>query len=135
MCVGPFSLSLRIHVKTRHKLATRMATAMRYAPFQEFQSDESITAYLERLEMYFLANDVEEEKKVPLLLSHIGAKTYGLLRSLAAPSAPKEKTFKDLEKILKDHFEPTPSVIAERYRFHRRDQAVGESIGDYVAEL
>ena len=72
---------------------------------------------------------------MPLLLSHIGAKTYGLLRSLAAPSAPKEKTFKDLEKILKDHFEPTPSVIAERYRFHRRDQAVGESIGDYVAEL
>ena len=26
-------------------------------------------------------------------------------------------------------------MIAERYRFHRRDQAVGENITDYVAEL
>ena len=26
-------------------------------------------------------------------------------------------------------------MIAERYRFHRRDQAPGETIADYVAEL
>ena len=36
---------------------------------------------------------------------------------------------------MKSHFEPTPSVIAERYRFHRRDQASGESIANYVVEL
>ena len=36
---------------------------------------------------------------------------------------------------MKSHFEPTPSVIAERYRFHRREQASGESIAAYVAEL
>ena len=36
---------------------------------------------------------------------------------------------------MKAHFEPAPTVIAERYRFHRRDQASKESIGDYVAEL
>ena len=33
---------------------------------------------------------------------------------------------------MKAHFEPTPIVIAEPYRFH---QAAGESIGDYVTEL
>ena len=37
--------------------------------------------------------------------------------------------------MLKSHFEPAPIVIAERYRFHRREQAAGESIADYVAEL
>ena len=97
--------------------------------------DESITSYLERVELYFQANDVEEAKQVPILLSTIGAKTYELLRSLTAPKAPKEKSLKELQTLLKSHFEPAPIVIAERYRFHRREQAVGESIAEYVAEL
>ena len=33
------------------------------------------------------------------------------------------------------HFSPKPLVIAERYRFHKRDQLPGESIATYVAEL
>ena len=37
--------------------------------------------------------------------------------------------------MLKAHFQPKPLVIAERFHFHRRDQAVGESIADYVAQL
>ena len=37
--------------------------------------------------------------------------------------------------MLKSHFKPEPIVIAERYGFHRRAQAEGESIADYVAEL
>ncbi len=97
--------------------------------------EESITAYLERVELYFQANEVDAAKQVPILLSSIGAKTYELLRSLTAPKAPKEKTLKELTTVLKSHFEPAPIVIAERYRFHRREQAVGESIADYVAEL
>ena len=60
---------------------------------------------------------------------------YGLLRSLTAPKAPKESSFKELLELLKAHFKPAPIVIAERYWFHCRDQAAGESIGDYVAEL
>ena len=97
--------------------------------------EESITAYLERVELYFQANDVEETKQVPILLSSIGAKTYELLRSLTVPKAPKEKSLKELKTALTSHFEPAPIVIAERYRFHRREQDVGESIAEYVAEL
>ena len=74
-------------------------------------------------------------KKVPVLLSNIGAKTYGLLRRLVAPKAPKEKTLAEIKTLLESHFELTPSVIAERYRFHRRDQVQGETIAAYVAEL
>ena len=37
--------------------------------------------------------------------------------------------------MLKVHFQPKPLVIAERFHFHCRDQAVGESIADYVAQL
>lgn len=74
-------------------------------------------------------------RKTNRLLSNIEAKTYGLLQSLVAPKATKEKTLDEIKKLLKSHFEPTPSVIAECYRFHRRDQAAGETIADYVAEL
>ena len=52
-----------------------------------------------------------------------------------APEQPKEKSYNDLVAVLKKHFEPKPIVIAERFHFHRRAQAVGESISEYMAEL
>ena len=36
---------------------------------------------------------------------------------------------------LKAHFQPKPLLIAERFRFYQRSQAVGESVTDYLAEL
>ena len=113
-----------------------VANLIRYGQLHEFDAEnETATAYLQRVELYFDANDVVDEKKVPVLLSIIGAKTYGLLRSLVVPKALKEKTFAEIKTLLKNHFEPVPSVIAERYRFRRREQAPGESIASYVAEL
>ena len=115
------------------KLATWMAQCGR---LKEFNADsEPITAYLERIELFFEANEVTDGKRVPILLSNIGAKTYGLLRSLTAPITPKESSFKELSELLKAHVEPTPIVIAELYRFDRRDQAAGESIVDYVTKF
>ena len=49
---------------------------------------ETISAYLERVDMFFLANDINEDKKVPVLLSVLGAT---LLRNLVTPDAPKDK--------------------------------------------
>ena len=51
----------------------------------------------------------------PVLLSVIGPTTYALLRNLVTPAAPKDKEYATLCKLLKDHYEPTPIVIAERY--------------------
>ena len=96
---------------------------------------ETISAYLERVDMFFLANDINEDKKVPVLLSVLGATTYALLRNLVTPDAPKDKDFATLSKLLKDHYEPTPIVIAERYRFYSRKQNADESIAEYIAEL
>ena len=90
--------------------------------------DERISAYLERVELYFGANDIANEKKVAILLSVIGAKTYAVLRSLVAPDQPKDKSFAELKTLLKAHYDPKPLVIAERFRFYRRDQTAEESI-------
>ena len=54
---------------------------------------------------------------------------------MVAPDRPKDKTYNELVTVLKQHFEPKPLVIAERFHFHRRAQAVGESIAEYLAEL
>ena len=64
----------------------------RLGHINEFDSEkETISAYLERVEMFFQANDVKTEKRVPVLLSVIGAKTYTLLRNLITPATPKDE--------------------------------------------
>ena len=96
---------------------------------------DNISSYLERLQLYFEANSVGDEWKVAVLLTVIGAKTYETLRSLLAPVLPREKSFVELLRVLKKHFDPQPLVIGERFHFYQRSQKTGESIADFVADL
>ena len=52
-----------------------------------------------------------------------------------SPTLPQEATFDDLVKVLEDHFEPQPLVIAERFKFHNCKQQFSQSVADFVAEL
>ena len=97
--------------------------------------NETITSYLERVQLFMDANSVKREKEVPVLLSVIGGKIYTLLRNLVAPDEPKSKSFTELTEVLKSHFEPKPNTIAERFHFYRRVQQPGESVADFVAQL
>ena len=79
-----------------------MKDAPTFGHISEFVvEDESISAYLERVELYFGANDIAPEKKVAIFLSVIGVKTYAVLRSLVAPAQPKDKPFAELKMLLK----------------------------------
>ena len=101
-----------------------------------FQADnERITDYLEQVQLFYEANGIEEGKRVPVLLTAIGGKTYALLSNLLAPQKPSTKSFDELSVILKDHFEPKPVIIAERFHFHRRNQVAGEAVAEYLAEF
>ena len=54
-----------------------------------FDSDtDSWPAYSERLEQFFVANDIADGKKVAVLLTVIGTKAYTLLRNIIAPDKP-----------------------------------------------
>lgn len=101
--------------------------------FDETRGDWN--AYIERVERYFLANRVADDKKVAVLLTVIGGKTYSLLRTLTSPEKPADKTFNEIVAILKGHLSPKPLLIAERFRFHKRDQREDENIKTYVAEI
>lgn len=96
---------------------------------------DSIKAYLERVELYFVANKVPQDVQVPIFLSCIGAPTYSLLSDLFAPAAPASKLFQVISEALQNHFEPKRVVIAQRFHFHKCDQLEGESIANYDARL
>ena len=96
---------------------------------------ESFHEWTERLEQWFIANDIEDaRKKRALLLSKIGARAYKLLRSLAQ-NEPAKKTYEELKTLMVDHLHPKPNEIAQRYVFYKRDRRSGESVNQYVAEL
>ena len=79
-----------------------MATNATIGCLDELQvGTKDFDCYVERMEQYFIANDIPEGKKVPAFLSGIGAKAYELLCNLVAPDSPKDKRFNDLVKTLR----------------------------------
>ena len=103
---------------------------------QEFNPvSERISTYLERVELFFIAKGIAEGKQVPVFLTIIGGKNYTLLSDLLASTKPATKTFVQLKAMLMKHFEPKPVIIAEGFKFHRRNRAVGETVAEYEAEL
>ena len=113
-----------------------MAASPTFGRVQEYEPEnELFSAYLEWVQLFFLANGVEDDKKVSIFLSIVGSKTYSLLRNLVASALPQDKTLVQLVAILKSHFKPKPVIITERFHFHRRSQTVGEPISEYLAEL
>ena len=90
---------------------------------------ESLTAYVERAELYFEANKIEERRRVPVFLSILGRHT-----PFYAPAKPKDKEFSEIVGILV-HFEPRPIVITEQFRFHKQDRKPGVSIAVFLSEL
>ncbi|KRY49822.1 hypothetical protein T03_16186 [Trichinella britovi] len=82
------------------------------------------------------ANDIASaEKKRAILMSVCGPSAYVIIRSLLTPLSLNEVTFEEIVSKVKEHFNPAPSEIVFRLRFHKRSQRPNESITEYVAAL
>ena len=99
------------------------------------ETNDDWNAYVERIEQYFIANEIKEDKQVAVMLSLMGNKTHGLLRNLVAPAKPSSLSFKTIVETLQKHLSPKPLLIAERFSFHKRNQLEGETVSTYLAEL
>ncbi|XP_053400584.1 uncharacterized protein K02A2.6-like [Mercenaria mercenaria] len=110
-----------------------MVSTGKIEPFDN--SSENWTCYKERLDQYFIVNEVDDGKQVPALLSLIGSKTYGTLRDLCSPDLPKDKTYAALCKLLSEHYNPEPLLIAERFRFWKRNQRPDETVSQFNVSL
>ena len=105
----------------------------RVEPFQPDEDDWD--QYTERLEQYFIVNGIEDAgKKLAVFLTLVGYRTYALLSGLIAPDKPSAKSYQDLKGILRQHLKPKPLVIAERFKFHKRNQGE-KNVAAYMAEL
>ena len=113
-----------------------LQTMATYGKIDSYEDDEDWCQYVERLEAYFEANDIDaSEKQRAILLSVCGGKMYKLIRDLVAPALPKEKTYKEITDLVKAHKNPVPSAILQRFRFHSPMRQAGESVAAFVAEL
>ena len=84
-----------------------MATATVGTLGEFVELDGDWIEYVERLEHFFLANNIKEvERKRLILLSACGAKTYKLIHNLATPRKPGELSFEDLVKLVQEHHNP-----------------------------
>ena len=72
-----------------------MTTIGRIEPFEE--QEGTWDQYQERLEQYFIANDVTDAKRVPVTLSLIGGKTYASVRP---PNRPRRLSLNSVRSCL-----------------------------------
>ena len=105
----------------------------------EFEpTTKTFTVYSQRLDQFFAATAViaaAEKKKVAVMISVIGKKTFSVLRDLCSPVNPKDKTFWQLCELLQQHFKPKRLEVAESYRFHRCFQEESKTVSVYSARL
>ena len=110
----------------------------RHGSLSEFiHSQETWTSYFERLEQYFAANDIAATatKCRAILLSSVGPPTFALIRSLVSPRAVNEVEYAEIVRKVREHFNPKPSKIMERFKFNSRIRLSGESMATFAAEL
>ena len=96
---------------------------------------ESLLAYMERIQLFYRVNDIKAARQVPFLLSLIDSKNYSFLRDMMSPTLPQEAIFEDLVKVLEEHFQPQPLVIAETFKFCNSKQQSSQSVADFKAEV
>ncbi len=98
---------------------------------------QSWEEYCEILQHFFEANEDyrSTKQKESYIVELCGSQTYSLLRNLLSPVKPGSKTVDELMDLLKQHFNPKPSEIVQRFKFNSRSREEGETVLDYVAVL
>ncbi|KAG8148035.1 hypothetical protein E2320_001403, partial [Naja naja] len=107
-----------------------MAALNTFVPFDV--SSETWESYIERFGCFLEANDLAASEAV---LNFCGKQMFDTARALLAPQPLNAVTWEALMAKLKNHYAPTPSQIARRHAFHRREQAEGESVSQFMAGL
>lgn len=92
--------------------------------------------FVERIELYFEANEIiDEEKKRAILLTKIDADTYRVVRKVCAPKKPKETDLEEIKTKMENYLKPKVSETVLRQRFRERKQKKDESVIKYITSL
>nr|XP_037285008.1 uncharacterized protein LOC119177931 [Rhipicephalus microplus] len=111
-----------------------MATLGRFDQFIE-DGDEDFQSYVERFDHFLKASQVSDDLKVSVFITAIGKKAYKSLKTLLEPEKPEIKTYAQLVQTLKEQYIPKIFVIAERFKFNRCFQQVGQAVTAFAVKL
>ncbi|KAI5751278.1 hypothetical protein M8J77_006027 [Diaphorina citri] len=130
--LGTFASNLRTNTSSP---GTQLSTTsnLTFVPYQE---DETFTNFIKRLETFMvLKGNTDNKLKVYILLHALSPHMHEKLYNMCAPEEPITKDYDVLVEMLKDYFEPRPSVWSLQNRFICRTQEPNESIVEYATEL
>ena len=71
-------------------------------PYSE--AEEDFESYCSRIEMYFLANEINYDKKVAAFYTLAGPKVFCLARDLLFSRKPENSSFAEILDTLKQHY-------------------------------
>ena len=113
-------------------MATRMSNL---GSIEAFIPENDWSEYEERLEDFFIANDVPGKKKVHVTISLLRRQAYSTLRDLCLPSSPSTKTFDEICALLRNHYQPKVTVVAESCKLYQTVQLETENVAEFASKV
>lgn len=101
----------------------------------EYKVDEDWTDYSKKLDQLFKKECFDNDRKVAILLAFLGKEAYGVLKCKCDPIPPKDKTYEQLEEILKKNFSTQEAVFHKRSIFYDAMQERNEAVSDWFARI
>lgn len=77
---------------------------------EEYNESDDWVVYEEMLDQYFVANRIEDVRRVPVL-SVIGTESYKIMKDLSDLTLPKNRPYAEICDLLKENFTQTISVF------------------------
>lgn len=103
---------------------------------EAFVIGDDFSLYKRRMSHFLSLNKITDNKeKIDVLASFGGADLYKILHSLIQPENIEDKTYEQLIEKLDSHFAPKKNIVAESFKFNKRDQKQSETIAEYIVEL
>lgn len=92
--------------------------------------------YIERVQLYFMANDIMTPGKIrSVLLSVCEAQTYHTICDIVAQTKSTDFTYDEMVTRVQEHYNPTPVVTVQQFKFNSRSRQPDESVATFLAAL
>lgn len=101
-------LTMREDCKKESERTNKVEIKMEYTAKLDFKIEtDDWEEFVERVELYFEANGIENEgKKRAILLTKIDAETYKIVRKVCAPKKPRETQLEEIIAKMKKYVKP-----------------------------